>query len=138
MGEGERRLLREGSPGRHPQTEPAGTAPGVCRPAQEPESRRAQSPEPASERLSPRPLLPSPSQAAQPEPVPGGGRRGGVPHPARFSDTRAPAPRPRRPALLLWATTPRTQRCPGRSFARLTYRGKSQSLSPTLAARPRL
>lgn len=46
------------------------------------------------------PLLPSPSRAAQPEPVPGGGRRGGDPHTARFSDTRAPATRPWRPALL--------------------------------------
>ncbi|XP_021093935.1 uncharacterized protein LOC110344387 [Heterocephalus glaber] len=53
-------------------------------------------PEPARERSPQCPLLPSPSRAAQPEPVPGGGSRGGVPTPRRAPDP-AP-PRPGRPA----------------------------------------
>lgn len=61
---------------------------------------------------SPGPLAPSPSPAAQPEPVPGGGRRGGVPHPAR--------PRPGRGAFVVGHKSAAPRALPrGTSLARL-------------------
>ena len=90
MGEGGRRHLWGGRPATAPSQSTRASAPGTRRPPQEPESLGAQSPEPASERLSALGSLPSPSRAAQPEPVPGRGRRGGVPRPAGFSDPAGP------------------------------------------------
>lgn len=140
MGEGGRRHLWGGRLAAAPSQSPRASAPGTCRPAQEPESLGAQSPEPASERLSarPAPTLPQPGGAAGARARRRQARR--RPAPRRVLRPRAPATRPRRPGLLLSATTPWTRRCLGRSLARLTYPPGGQFLSPTLppAVGPRL
>lgn len=122
MGEGGRRHLWGGRLATAPSQSPRASAPGTRRPAQEPESLGAQSPEPTSERLSarPAPTLPQPGGAAGARARRRQARR--RPAPRRVLRPRAPATRPRRPGLLLSATTPRTRRCLSRSLARLTRR----------------
>lgn len=128
-------------PAAAPSQGPRAAAPELCGPAQEPESLRAQSLEPASERLS---TLPAPTL---PPTQPGGAAGDRA---RQRQARRRPAPRQVLRALrasseaaeagaLLSAATPRTRRCPGRSFARLAYpvRGQFLRLSSPPAARLR-